>query len=491
MSSHLASALAAEEEKLLACVHCGLCLEACPTYTLTGDENDGPRGRIYLMRAVEEGRLAAASTSFERHINRCLGCRACEQACPAGVEYGELLEASRELIYETTTGRRHGWTNRLLRFLLRRIWLHPSRLRFAFGCARAMRDAGLARLLLKSRLARLVSARAEFALAMLESSAPAKPLTKPRAPLKPEQPAKTEQASTRVVHDTNNDTNEAGRVAQRPRPTDSRALLFTGCVTEGLFARVNLATARVLAANGCASHAPPAQGCCGALHAHAGDLEGARRLARRNIEAFANSSDDKSEASGAASNSASDDESGAFIITNAGGCGAMLVSYAGLLADDALYGARAREFSARVRDISQQLAQTGIRQGAALDDSPTTYDASCHLLYGQRAGDAPLRMLEAIPNLNFAPLLESERCCGGAGVYNLLEPEMAGRVLDEKLARLKETKAERLATANPGCHMHLAAGARLKGMTPLRVCHPIELLDESYARAGFYKDSDE
>jgi glycolate oxidase iron-sulfur subunit len=468
MSSHLASMLAAEEEKLLACVHCGLCLEACPTYTLTGDENDGPRGRIYLMRAVEEGRLAQTSQSFERHINRCLGCRACEQACPAGVEYGELLEAARALLHETTA-RQSGWTSSLLRFVLRKVWLHPSRLRFAFTCARVMRDAGLARLLLKLKLARLVSTRAEFALALLESSAPANNSTPVKLPPDTLSPPKTEQTHAPAVNKTNDD---GRRAAPQAAATNSRALLFKGCVTEGLFARVNRATARVLAANGCAIDAPAAQVCCGALHAHAGDLEGARQLARRNIEAFAGASKDESEA---------------FIITNAGGCGAMLVSYAKLLADDASYAGRAREFSRRVRDISQQLAQTGIRQGAKLDDTVTTYDASCHLLYGQHAVDAPLRMLEAIPDLNFAPLAESERCCGGAGLYNLLEPDMAGRVLDEKLARLKETKAGRLATANPGCHMHLGAGARLKGMAALRVCHPIELLDESYARAGVYK----
>jgi glycolate oxidase iron-sulfur subunit len=444
---HTSSVIPAHEEKLLACVHCGLCLEACPTYTLTGDENDGPRGRIYLMRAVEEGRLAAQSSTFEQHINRCLGCRACEQACPAGVEYGELLEAARSSIANTN---RRGWTNRLLRFVLRRVWLSGWRLRFIFACARVMRDAGLARLLLKLRPARLINARVEFALALLVSSAPVN-----NSPSVGTSPARS--------------PNEARGQRQVLPLQNSRALLFKGCVTEGLFARVNRATARVLAVNDCATSVPEAQTCCGALHAHAGDLEGARILARRNIEAFM-------------------DDSDAVIITNAGGCGAMLASYAQLLAGDAEYAARAREFSVRVRDISQQLEMTGIRQGASLDDRVTTYDASCHLLYGQHAGDAPLRILEAIPGLNFVPLAESERCCGGAGVYNLLEPEMSGRVLDEKLARLKATNAERLATGNPGCHMQIGAGALLKGITPLRVCHPIELLDESYARAGFYKE---
>ena len=437
----LTAALSHEEEKLLACVHCGLCLEACPTYVQTGDENDSPRGRIYLMRAVEEGRLAAESNAFRAHINRCLGCRACEQACPAGVEYGQLLEAARFDLSKAKP-RESGWTSRLLRFVLRHIWLHPARLRLAFAAARLMRNTRLPKLLMRTRLARLISARFEFACALLDSS-----LAR-RARVEKERAGFTlPQASERV-------------------------LLFKGCVTEGLFARVNRATARVLEVNGCAVSAPGRQVCCGALHAHAGDLEGARTLARRNIDAFQT-------------------EAGANIITSAGGCGAMLVSYAHLLSEDAEYAVRAREFSSRVRDVSQQLEATGVRQGASIAERVTTYDASCHLLYGQKASEAPLKMLRAIPDLKFVPLAESEVCCGGAGVYNLLEPELSRRVLDEKLAHLQETGAEILATGNPGCHMQIGAGARLKGIDSLRVCHPVELLDEAYARAGFYKSRTE
>jgi glycolate oxidase iron-sulfur subunit len=241
---------------------------------------------------------------------------------------------------------------------------------------------------------------------------------------------------------------------------------------EGLFEGVNRATRRVLEANNCSASAPAGQACCGALHAHAGDLEGARNLARRNIDAF-------------------HDEGGAEIITNAGGCGALLVSYGHLLAGDADYAERARNFSARIRDISQQLGVTGILRGAELDETITTYDASCHLLYGQHASDAPLEILKAVPGLRFIPLTGSEVCCGGAGIYNLLEPEMSARVLNEKLAHIEETGARILATGNPGCHMQISAGARLKGIKELRVCHPVELLDESYARAGFYKATDE
>jgi glycolate oxidase iron-sulfur subunit len=431
------SVLVAEEAKLLACVHCGLCLEACPTYVQTGDENDGPRGRIYLMRAVEEGRLDFGSKAFRNHINRCLGCRACESVCPAGVEYGQLLEAARADLSQSSAAQR-GWTSRLLRFVLQHLWLYPARLRFAFALARLLRDARLPRLLIKSRLARLISPRLEFALALLDSSLADKRI-------EPQKRPKAASGSTRHA-----------------------ALLFKGCVTEGLFARVNRATARVLEANDCAVYSPQGQVCCGALHAHAGDLEGARRLARRNIEAFG-------------------EEAAVKIITNAGGCGAMLVSYGHLLADDAEYAERARAFSKRVRDISQQLQVTGIRPGATIDEGVSTYDASCHLLYGQRAADAPLELLHAIPGLRFVPLVESEMCCGGAGIYNLLEPELSARVLNQKLAHIKETGAQTLTTGNPGCHMQISAGARLKGISLQRVCHPVELLDESYDRAGIYQ----
>ena len=247
-------------------------------------------------------------------------------------------------------------------------------------------------------------------------------------------------------------------------------MLFKGCVTEGLFKRVNEATERVLAVNGCATQAPEPQVCCGALHAHAGDLEGARKLARRNIDVFS---------------SRLNGSEPAPIVTNAGGCGAMLVSYGHLLADDPKYAQRAKEFSARVRDIGQQLQAIGFRNGANVGFERTTYDASCHLLHGQHAADDSLGMLWAIPDLKFAILNGSDVCCGGAGVYNLLEPQLSQEVLSEKLEHIAESGAEVLATGNPGCQMQIAAGAKLAGL-PLRVCHPVELLDESYARAGFY-----
>jgi glycolate oxidase iron-sulfur subunit len=396
------------------------------------------------MRAVAETKLASDSASFKTHIDRCLGCRACEPVCPAGVQYGQLLEAGRAELFESS-GKR-GITHRLLRMALRHVWLHPVRLKFAFATARMLRDAGVAKALLKSRVARLFSRRFEFALGLLESSSP--------VPL---------------GSDVEADHSVRGASGSRlPVQSQDCTMLFAGCVGEGLFARVNRATERVLNINGFETRWPKDQVCCGALHAHAGDLEGAQTLARRNIEAF------------------SDSET-LPIITNAGGCGAMLSTYGHLLADDPLFSERAHRFSARVRDVSQQLETVQVKHGAEQQTKTVTYDASCHLLYGQQAVEAPQKLLRAIPNLKLVPLEGAERCCGAAGIYNLMEPEMSRGVLQEKLAHVRETGADLLATGNPGCQMQIGAGARLEGIS-LRVCHPVELLDESYRRAGFYND---
>jgi glycolate dehydrogenase iron-sulfur subunit len=410
------------QDKLLACIHCGLCLEACPTYVITGNENDGPRGRLYLMRAVAEGRIEKTSNVFATHIDRCLGCRACEQVCPAGVEYGQLLEASREVLLEAQP--KSDLANRLLRFVLRYVWVSPWRLRMFFGASRVFRDLGIARLLLK---AGFLPRRVLFGMALLESS-------------------------KGVSH--------AAAQRRNGRRDGNVVSLFKGCVGEGLFARVNRATARVLRANDFEVEAPAEQVCCGALHAHAGDLDGARELARKNIAAF---------------------DSNAPIVTNAGGCGAMLLTYAHLFPNDE----RAAKFSARVRDVSQQLATTEMRTAPSPMDQSVTYDTSCHLMYGQRSGEASERMLRSVTGKDFVPLNGTERCCGAAGVYNLLQPEMSQRVLAEKLGHIKETGAGILATGNPGCQMHIGAGACLSGMS-LRVCHPIEIVDQAYEAAGYY-----
>ena len=378
------------------------------------------------MRAVAEGRLEKTSQAFATHIDRCLGCRACEQACPAGVEYGQLLEASRDVLREAQP--KSDLANRLLRFVLRHVWVSPWRLRVFFWASRVFRDVGLARLILKSRL---LPSRLEFGVALLERS---------RGVFN----AKTQRRK---------DAKESSREAES-------VMLFEGCVGEGLFARVNRATERVLEANKFEVKTPSEQVCCGALHAHAGDLEGARELARKNIEAF---------------------DSDAPIITNAGGCGAMLKTYGHLLPNDE----KAAKFSARVRDVSQQLATVEMRTAPSPVHTHVTYDTSCHLMYGQGSGEASERMLRSVAGKDFVALNGTERCCGAAGVYNLLQPDMSQRVLKEKLEHVKETGAGILATGNPGCQMHIGAGACLAGMK-LRVCHPIEIVDQAYQEAGYY-----
>jgi glycolate oxidase iron-sulfur subunit len=437
MTNSLQISLGAETEKLLGCIHCGLCLPACPTYQQLGDENDSPRGRIFLMRAVAEGRLNADSPSFERHIDLCLGCRACETACPAGVRYGSLLESARETIINQKTS--HGSTlqKTLLKLALRHVFPYPKRLKLVFGLSRLLRDNPLTRFAYRKGLARLIAPKADFALSLLMTTAPRNPIGQ---------------------------TGQTGQTGQI-RPVS----VFTGCVMEGLFKHVNDATKRVLSANDCDLKDVEEQVCCGALHAHAGDLETARELARRNIDAF--------ERFLATNGSAT-------IIINAAGCGALLKEYGELLKDDPRYAERATRFSANVRDVTEFLASGDIRRGAEVNRR-VTYDAPCHLYHAQRVTTAPQRVLASIPGLEYRQLEGMQDCCGGAGVYNLSEPEMSESLLADKIGKARATEAEILVTANPGCHMQLGAGARMFN-ADCHIAHVVELLDESYRKAGFY-----
>jgi len=441
--SLLHSALNAETDKLLGCIHCGLCLPACPTYLQLGNENDSPRGRIYLMRAVAEGRLAANSERFSRHIDLCLGCRACETACPAGVRYGFLLEAARETVLAHEAKKSTGLQKKMLAFGLRHIFPNPKRLRMAFRVMRALRNSWVINFALTYRLMRLVSSKADFALSLLMSSKPI-----------------WSDNSRSMIH---------GDKGGKTRPV----ALFSGCVMDGLFTHANDATLRVLAANDCRLGDVHGQTCCGALHAHAGEIDLARLLARRNINAFEHYL-----------NSGTDPQNPPVIIINAAGCGALLKEYGELLKDDPHYSERARQFSEHVRDITEFLAQSEIRRGAEIKER-VTFDAPCHLYHAQRVMTAPQRLLDAIPGLEYIPLEGMQDCCGGAGIYNLSEPEMSERLLSDKISKIKATGANILLTANPGCQMQLGAGARISQID-CRVAHIVELLDESYRRAGYY-----
>ncbi len=406
--------LALARAGLDSCVHCGFCLQACPTYLALEDENDSPRGRLVLMRAAVEGTIALDDPDVATHLSRCLGCRGCESSCPSGVPYGQLLEKARETLAASRP-------LPLQARLILAVFARPMLLRVALWLGRVARDTGLAAL-----LARLPGPLG-FPFAMLASTArDAAPTWTPRAP--------------------------AG---------GARVATLDGCVMEGLFTGVNRATERVLAANGYALTAAPAQQCCGALHVHAGDAATARRLARANIAAF--------EASGAE-----------FIAVNSAGCGAMMKEYGHLLADDEAWRERAAALGAKVRDVSELLVAAGPREGAPLARR-VTYDAACHLQHAQKITAQPLQVLSAIPALEHVPLADCDQCCGSAGIFNLIEPDVSARVLAAKLARIAETGAPVVATGNPGCLMQIGGGL-LQGGTGATARHPVELLDESYAR---------
>jgi glycolate oxidase iron-sulfur subunit len=399
-----------------ACVHCGFCLQACPTYVTLEDENDSPRGRIVLMRAMLEGELPLTDPDARTHIDRCLGCRGCETACPSGVPYGHLLEATRATMAEARPAP-------LVARVILAVFARPALLRPALLGARLLRATGLPAL-----LARLPG-RIGFAMAML--------------------------ASTRPVLERGRDT------ATPPAVSRGRVAMLVGCVMDGLYGHVNRATQRTLGVNGYELTSAEGQRCCGALHAHAGDLEAARALARTNVEAF--------ERSGAE-----------FIAVNAAGCGAMMKEYGHLLADDPAWADRAAAVAARVRDASELLAAAGPVPGGPLP-LRVTYDAPCHLLHAQRVTAPPLRVLDAVRGLTLAPLTDADMCCGSAGIYNLVEPDTSDAVLAPKLRHIESTGAELVATGNPGCLMQIGAGLRRAG-SPVRAVHPIELLDAAYGR---------
>ncbi|MEP6617911.1 MAG: heterodisulfide reductase-related iron-sulfur binding cluster [bacterium] len=400
-----------------ACVHCGFCLQACPTYLTLEDENDSPRGRIVLMRSLVEGTLPLADADVRTHIDRCLGCRACETACPSGVPYGHLLEATRATLTKAAPNP-----------LIARAIL------YAFARAPLMKLAmlggRLTRALRVSALLARLPGRLGFAMAMLES---------------------TRGAVARVDY------------APQSSGARGRVTLLTGCVMEGLFSGTNRATERTLAANDYTMVRTAGQGCCGALHAHAGDANAARDLARANIAAF--------EASG------SD-----VIVVNAAGCGSMMKEYGQLLANDPAWRTRAETMAARVRDVSELLAAAGPRPGGSLPLA-VAYDAPCHLQHAQRIVSPPLQVLAAIPGLLLKPLEGSEHCCGSAGIYNLVEPDTSNRVLAPKLEHIAQSGASLVATGNPGCLMQIGAGL-LQAGSVVRVVHPVDLLDASYASAS-------
>jgi glycolate oxidase iron-sulfur subunit len=406
------------------CVHCGLCLNACPTYRVLGMEMDSPRGRIYQMAQVAAG--APVGPAYVEHIELCLACRGCETACPSGVQYGRLVEAARAEI-EAATVRPLGarW---MRRFVFGYVLPSPALMTVLGTLLYLYQGSGLQKLV-----------RALGFLKLLNKLGGIEQLTPPAEP-----PFFF---------------GKIGKTFPAEGARRYRVALMAGCIANVCFARLNEATVRVLQKNGCDVVVPDGQGCCGALHVHAGLRDEARVLARRNIDALADGYD--------------------AILTNAAGCGSTLKEYGELLEADPRYAARAREFSQRMQDVTEFLAAVELNRGMKPLPLTVTYQDSCHLAHGQRIRTAPRKLLESIPGLKLREMPLADLCCGSAGIYNVVENEMSMQILERKMENVNRTGADVIATANPGCILQLRAGASLHGKGQ-RVVHVVELLDEAY-----------
>jgi glycolate oxidase iron-sulfur subunit len=412
------------------CVHCGLCLAYCPTFSELGTEMDSPRGRIFIIKSLAEGRMTL-SDSTVRHLSLCLDCRACETVCPAGVPYGRLIEAAKAEIERARPG---APVRRMFRWLNFGLLLgHPRVLRLAASGARLYQASGLQRLVRKSGLVRLLPGTLPAWEALL-----------------PPVPAKAERAAPPPM-----------TPAEGPRR--ARVAMLTGCVQSVIFGAHNRATARVLAKNGFEVVVPESQGCCGALNAHGGDHERALAMARQTIDAFETARADA-------------------VVVNTSGCGAHMKAYGHLLAADRAYAERATRFAASVRDLAEILAQEPLRGPLSPVPMTCTYHDPCHVVHGQKIKSEPRKLLAQIPGLRVVELTESDWCCGSAGIYNLTEPEMATRLLHRKVGHVLATGAEAVVTANPGCILQIQAGLGAH-QSAVRVMHLVEILDRAYGGA--------
>jgi len=425
---------AASKSLLRACVHCGICLPQCPTYRVLGEEMDSPRGRIYLMKAGVEGRVETTA-SFVEHFDRCLGCLACVTACPSGVQYAPLIEKQRAQIEHRYT---RDSSDSLFRSVLMAIVPYPWRMRVVM----------LPLLLLGPLLRRMTRAGTTTAST---------------------RPAATEGSLWRRIIAAMTLAPPVtwrglvDQVAEHTPAVGSQRLkvaLLAGCVQRLSFGKVNHATVRVLAAEGCGVHAPGAQGCCGALPLHAGRIEQARVLARHNIDVFEAAGVDR-------------------IAVNAAGCGSAMKEYGELFADDPVWAARARAVAAKVRDVTELLVELGeqraIRRPLA---ARVVYHDACHLAHGQGVRTQPRALLQGIPGIEVLTPAESEICCGSAGIYNLVQPDPAAQLGARKVRHLAALSPDMIATANPGCTLQIAAAARGLGHD-WPIFHPIELIDAS------------
>jgi glycolate oxidase iron-sulfur subunit len=420
-------------------MHCGMCLPTCPTYDETKLERHSPRGRISLMRAIADGELEVTQI-FGEEIYYCLGCLACTTACPAGVNYAELFETARAEVEKE--GALNTSKRSLIRwFTLRLLFTRPRLLRLVGRLLYAWQATGAESWVRKLGLTAVLPER----LRRLEPQAP--------------------RIRRRFSH-------QLIRPVEHPvHPARRRVAVLTGCVQDLAFSEINRATVDVLVANGCEVHTPPVQPCCGSLHAHNGDVDTARALAKRQIDLIDPTQYDA-------------------IINNAGGCGSHLRHYDKLLADDPAYAQRARLWSEKIRDIHEYLVQIGFRRpsrpafGVDSETKRITYHESCHLCHGQKVTAQPRLILKSLPGYKLVECAESSWCCGSAGIYTITQPDTAARLQHRKVGHLEASGAAVVATANPGCHLQIENGFKLEGRNAPRVVHPVVLLAEAYRAEG-------
>lgn len=418
-----------DEKELLNCMRCGFCLPSCPTYIESGQqETHSPRGRIALMKAVRDG-VIEPDEDVEHSLNLCLGCRACEPVCPSGVKYGRLLEDARDIIQQH---KKQSIPVKLVRrVVFKGLFPSQSRMRKAAGLLRFYQTSGLQTAARKTGMLKVLPPH----LRLMEQALPKVP----------------RQQKSRLT-----EYKAAG-------PARKRVAFFTGCLMDTVFSSTNEATIQLLQLAGCDVIVPPIQTCCGALHGHSGEKEQAKQLAKRNIEAFEQIDADA-------------------IVMNAGGCGAFLSDYDHLLCDDPDFQKRSEVFSKKITDISDILVELEFhrRMPLALPEQVITYQDSCHLRNGMGVQHAPRVLMKAIQGVSFKEMKDSGRCCGSAGIYNILQPKMSMQILDHKMTEASQTKAAAIVTSNPGCQLQMAAGIKRSGHSPsMRAVHLADLLLEA------------
>ncbi|MBO8171590.1 MAG: (Fe-S)-binding protein [Bacillaceae bacterium] len=416
------------------CIQCGYCLPACPTYQSMGRESASPRGRIALVKMAAEGKLDITRDLAEP-IDLCLGCRACETACPVGVPYGHILEETKQVLHESVARDplnpqqpQHKGRERLKKAVLRHLFPYPKRLRIVGRMVYLYQKSGADRLA-TGVLPKISEPAARFAAALPRLESPSRRYN-------------------------------PGDVLPPVGPKKARVAFFNGCLMDAVMYRINRLTIELLRAVGCEVVIPETQTCCGALHAHQGMKEAAEQLARANIGAFERSESD-------------------FYINNAGGCGAMLIEYDQLLGKDPAWRERARDFVSKSRDISQVLDQFGPLPFKKEWNGTITYQDSCHLRHVQKVTEEPRRLLQSVPGATFVEMADSDRCCGSGGIYNLLHYDESMKILDDKMEKAADTCAETIVTTNPGCLLQMKLGVARKGMSQTRVLHLVEVLAEA------------